>query len=1026
MLNDCQSMDETYAMRTTREGKGAATNAVEVAVRQYDDQMSRLNGDVLISEQELIEGDQKFRKEAVDSFSKAGSPWPQYTAKFKDELEKRLASRYEIYINERDAREKSAEIIAGNAVESAVSRYDIQLSELYGGAPNDEEELRNRLAGCRREAVATFLESGTRWPHLSEKHKGDLEKVGDAPISTRRDDRFFDGEELLLPQRLDERQETRTRDARELLNASEASVKQYDDRMSRLSGGHLIAERDLADGDEKFRKEAIESFSKTGPLWPQLSKKLMSNLEKRLQAGFELYTKERHASERAAEMTLRNAAAAAAGRYDVQLSRLCDGATSGEEELRSKNAEYRSQALAAFSASGAQCPHLSAKFKDELEKRLDDRYETRTRDAREVLNAVDAAARQYGGQMERLRHGPFMREQELNDAHQRHRRQALDSFAKKTKQYPSLAKKYQDRLEKVTSPRKGRERTCRRETTPPWCRMSSHRPLPFSPFLVLEAHPEERSSPDFTENEILRPQLVVEEFSKHRKHRDALERGAEDSLALAVDSAARGYAAQMTRLVAGPAIVAEHKLRNGHLEHSKQALRAVSEAGRKFPHLSKKHADDLTQRLAIQYEKYAKERDAREKEAETKLQNAVERAANEHDARLSRWCEEALVGEEALASEEALKKWHQECRKRAIASFSEDAAQCPQLSGKFKDELENCLDENYDMRTRRFGELLHAMETAVKQYDDGMSRWRAGHLIGEQDLVREDEKLRKEAIDAFSKVESQWPQLSTKLTEELKKRLKAGSELYLQERDARETAAAMKLRNAMVSIASQYDIQLRKSCEENYISEEELMRRNAEYRRQALAAFMKNAVRWPHLSNRFEDEMEKHLDEKYETSTRDARVLMNAVEAAVQHYGSLMEQLCEVYHAGAVKGEGVEVSVVDAFLDRGHEQSRKQATGAFSKKAEEYHHSLSNKYLDQLEKIIGDDFEKHKGLRDVESAVARYNGQMTELLASITSRQELQNEHARHCGEALGALSERGKRDPRSLTKNLVKLEQAS
>ncbi|CAG0893930.1 unnamed protein product [Darwinula stevensoni] len=88
--------------------------ASDAAFCRYDAQMSRLiEADLvadLIDEQDLIAGDEKYRMEAMGAFSKTKSRWPQLLQKFKDELEKRLQTRYEDLLKERDARKTAAEM----------------------------------------------------------------------------------------------------------------------------------------------------------------------------------------------------------------------------------------------------------------------------------------------------------------------------------------------------------------------------------------------------------------------------------------------------------------------------------------------------------------------------------------------------------------------------------------------------------------------------------------------------------------------------------------------------------------------------------------------------------------------------------------------------------------------------------------------------------------------------------------------------------------------------------------------------
>ncbi|CAG0889632.1 unnamed protein product [Darwinula stevensoni] len=156
------------------------------------------------------------------------------------------------------------------------------------------------------------------------------------------------------------------RDAEEkerLKNAIEVEAMHYADKMSRLTGGNLIRKQELIDGDERLRKEAVDALRRIKVQWPQLLEKYIDDLEKLLEAQYEVYVQKRDEGERTAVKMLKNALISAASEYDIQLSRLCQEAEISEKELMKR------------------------------EDLLDERYELRTKRTKEHIRSADAPQR---------------------------------------------------------------------------------------------------------------------------------------------------------------------------------------------------------------------------------------------------------------------------------------------------------------------------------------------------------------------------------------------------------------------------------------------------------------------------------------------------------------------------------------------------------------------------------------------------------------------------------------------------------
>ncbi|CAG0888399.1 unnamed protein product [Darwinula stevensoni] len=212
-------------------------------------------------------------------------------------------------------------------------------------------------------------------------------------------------------------------------------------------------------------------------------------------------------------------------------------------------------------------------------------------------------------------------------------------------------------------------------------------------------------------------------------------------------------------------------------------------------------------------------------------------------------------------------------RKLALKYHPDKSGGDPESAEKFKE-----IDQAY--KTLQEKEMLkNKMEVAVMHYTDKMSRLTGGYLIRKQELIDGDERLRKEAVDALCRMEVRWLQLLEKYIDDLENLLEAQYEVYVQKRDEGERAAAIKLENALISAASEYDTQLSQLCQEAEISEEELMKREKVFYKQALVCFLEEGAHCPYLAREYKKELKKSLDEKYELLTKHTKEHIKSADA---------------------------------------------------------------------------------------------------------------------------------------------------
>ncbi|CAG0909231.1 unnamed protein product [Darwinula stevensoni] len=140
---------------------------------------------------------------------------------------------------------------------------------------------------------------------------------------------------------------------------------------------------------------------------------------------------------------------------------------------------------------------------------------------------------------------------------------------------------------------------------------------------------------------------------------------------------------------------------------------------------------------------------------------------------------------------------------------------------------------------------------------------------------------------------------------------------------------------------------MRRLLEGPLISEEEMGRRDAEFRRRARVTLAEIGSRWPQLSGDFQKELENNMQARYEIyrkerlarQSRAESQLRNALEAAVERYDAQTNRSL----VAASIGER-ESGATDADF-------RREALGTFSNIAACYP-NISKKFEDELKTVV--------------------------------------------------------------------------
>ncbi|CAG0888198.1 unnamed protein product [Darwinula stevensoni] len=319
-----------------------------------------------------------------------------------------------------------------------------------------KEVLQLKHQEKRKEAIQTFQEmkemaNEDLFYHCKERLEKDVETQSKTYITDRQ---WREGKAV-----------------RELINAVQAIVWKYSSHMGRFCGEAVITEEELRIEHEKYCRQAFEDFfnrTENTPC-PYFLNEHQDNLKKRLDEQYKVYVELRQSKERKAETELMNATEAATGQYNDEICGLLERSLMSEEELRKGHEDCHRRAIEALSDVGNLYPFLLKKHKDELEKvdysvvwitRLANEYERhkRAREAQEkaaeavLEDAVGKSVIRYEMEMARLC-GEFVikrliRGQELGNGHAKYREEAHEMLRKTGEEWPHLANKYKDELEK--------------------------------------------------------------------------------------------------------------------------------------------------------------------------------------------------------------------------------------------------------------------------------------------------------------------------------------------------------------------------------------------------------------------------------------------------------------------------------------------------------------------------------------------------------------------------------------------------
>ncbi|CAG0892111.1 unnamed protein product [Darwinula stevensoni] len=114
------------------------------------------------------------------------------------------------------------------------------------------------------------------------------------------------------------------------------------------------------------------------------------------------------------------------------------------------------------------------------------------------------------------------------------------------------------------------------------------------------------------------------------------------------------------------------------------------------------------------------------------------------DARMSRWREKDLIGEEDLRARDA------EYWKEAIFAFAQHGSQRPIFKNLLENSQQALYEEPRDAREAierdAAMQLKHALSSAAAGYDIQMSRWIEGPLVDEEELRARDAECRRGAL----------------------------------------------------------------------------------------------------------------------------------------------------------------------------------------------------------------------------------------------------------------------------------------
>ncbi|CAG0885791.1 unnamed protein product [Darwinula stevensoni] len=434
-------------------------------------------------------------------------------------------------------------------------------------------------------------------------------------------------------------------------------------------------------------------------------------------------------------------------------------------------------------------------------------------------NSLDEAVDHYAQHMDRLLvEVPFLTKKKLNEVHASLRMEAIGRFASSKKmgdkelsgKYELLLDKDIHRLHKnYEMKRNAREERTKtelmdaatsalREYIEEMADVMLTVPLPTAEELRVE-HEEKRSwaiqiflehrgSADeelFRRYEEKLKKDVESEATLYFKERQRKESIADRELINNFHSTVWFYNNQLGHSLTAAAI-SEEELESEHRKHYKEAIDGFLRRAQNTicPYLLDGHLYNLMRRLDEQYKKYIELKESKERQAETELMKAKEKAMEIYNEQMSKLLVE-------LMSEEKLNDMHAHYRRETMESFEETGKKYPKLAKKHADEMESCLSSEHE-RYKAFRNaqelqaaavLNDAVKKSVIHYEVEMTCLRDGkgindggrqgatdsHILTEEELFEGHEKYREEALGIFWTTGVQWLHLAEKYKEELEK-----------------------------------------------------------------------------------------------------------------------------------------------------------------------------------------------------------------------------------------------------------------
>ncbi|CAG0891478.1 unnamed protein product [Darwinula stevensoni] len=513
-------------------------------------------------------------------------------------------------------------------------------------------------------------------------------------------------------------------------NAHDEAVDRYSEQMKRLvTETPVPSERRLDEVHSSLRLEAIDKFTSSKKMGgKEILGIYQSLLDKNLCELHERYRMQRDAREERTKMELMEAAIGALKVYGEDMAEVMRTVplVTGEE-MRVEHEEKKTWAIQNFQLKrGIANEDLFRQHKEKLEKDIDTQstiyfterqWKEGTAD-RELFNAVQSTIWIYCTQMGHSCGGAVIPENELEREHWKYYEEALETFSQRTRDTlcPHLLDRHKDNLTR----------------------------------------------------------RLDEEYKKYVELRETKERQAETELMNAKEEAMEKYNDTMSKLLVN--LMSEEKLNNMQANYRRQTIESFEETAEKYPHLAKKHMDDLEARMSSEHERYKAFRNSQELQAEAALHDAVERSVTHYELEMSCLC------------------------------GGKDTAD----GGR---------------QGRRLGGRLGATDS---------------HLLTEKELLEGHEKHCKEALDIFWVTGKQWLHLAEKFKEELEERLTKAKDELEKKRKKKEERVRRLLEKSVREKAEEYfgPTRMKKFCGETVVNVGELKESHQEHRDAVVRSFV--------------------------------------------------------------------------------------------------------------------------------------------------------------------------------------------